>query len=332
ALYEIDTAAERKGIVKALKNKPLTLDELPPMPPDVSRFSALRLDAAAVYDAGINVAEFFTLNQELGVEDGKKDAAAMVKARREYWKREADKFVGVNIKDDLVPHLGDKLVIFQSPTEGLSAFGTVICVSCKNPDKVKAAGENITRAMETVAGSPVKVRKKTLKGVEIREFYARGFGVVTPCYAVVDEWLVMGVHPQVVQGVILRLKSDLEKWKPDADTAKRLAKMPKDACGIQYCNPKSTAQNLCCIGPLFLGTLDLRNRFMENNETDYDPIDVGLVPNAHELSRHLFPNLTLTRDDGKTIRIEVNESFSVPLEFIGLEPLAVGALIFGRLF
>jgi hypothetical protein len=48
-----------------------------------------------------------------------------------------------------------------------------------------------------------------------------------------------------------------------------------------------------------------------------------LVPNGHELSRHLFPNLSITRDDGNTIRIEVNESFSVPLEVIGLEPLAV---------
>jgi hypothetical protein len=41
------------------------------------------------------------------------------------------------------------------------------------------------------------------------------------------------------------------------------------------------------------------------------------------LSKHLFPNLTVTRDDGTTVRIEVNESFSLPLEFIGFEPLMV---------
>jgi hypothetical protein len=161
-----------------------------------------------------------------------------------------------------------------------------------------------------------------LKGVEYREFYARGFGIITPTYAIVGDWLVVSGHPQAVQGVILRTKGDLEKWKPDADTAKRLAKMPADGCGLQFNNPKSTVGNLCTIGPLVLSVFGLRGGFNEPNETDFDPIDVGLIPNAHELNKHLFPNLTVTRDDGKTIRVEVNESFSLPLEAIGFEPFA----------
>lgn len=331
ALYEFDLPGERKGVAKALKNTPIGLNDLPPMPPDVSRFSALRLDPAATYDAGLGVVELLTMNQDFGVEEGAKKPGDLIKARKDYLAREADKFLGVNVKDDLLPYLGDKLVLFQTPSEGLSVFGQVICVSCKDPAKVKAATDNIQRALEGIANSPIKVRKKVLKGVEIREFYARGFGVLTPSYAIVGDWLVVSAHPQAVQGVILRTKGDLEKWKPDAETTKRLAKMPQDGCGLQFCNPKSTAQNLCCIGPLFLSTFDLRNRFNET-ETDYDPIDVGLVPNAHELSRHLFPNLTVTRDDGKTIRIETNESFSLPLEVIGLEPLAFAVLVFGLQF
>ena len=330
ALYEFDLPGERKGIAKALKAAPLALADLPPLPPDVSRFSALRLDPAATYDAGLGLVEVLTMQQEFGVEEGQKNPAALITARKEYLAREADKFLGISIKDDLLPHLGDKLVVFQSPTEGLSVFGTVICVSCNDPAKVKAAMDRVQRALEAVANSPVKVRKKTLMGVELREFYARGFGVVTPTYAVVGDWLVMAGHPQPVQGVILRTKGDLEKWKPDAETAKRLAKMPA-GCGLQFCNPKSTAQNLCCVGPLFLGAFGLRNAFSENNETDFNPIDVGLVPNGHELSRHLFPNITVTRDDGTTVRVEVNESFSLPLEVIGLEPLAVLLGTFGFL-
>ncbi|HEY1187616.1 MAG TPA: hypothetical protein VGE74_08150 [Gemmata sp.] len=328
ALYEFDVPGERKGIAKALKSTPLGLNDLPPMPPDVSRFSALRLDPAATYDAGLGVVEFLTMNQEFGVEEGvKKRPTELIQARKAYLARETDKFLGINVKDDLLPHLGDKLVLFQTPTEGLSVFGQVICVSCKDPAKVKAATENIQRALEGIASSPIKVRKKVLKGVEIREFYARGFGVLTPSYAIVGDWLVVSAHPQAIQGFVLRSKGGLERWKPDTETAKRLAKMPQDGCGLQFCNPKSTVQNLCCIGPLFLSSLELRNRFSENTEVDFEPLDVGLVPNAHELSRHLFPNLTVTRDDGRTIRIEVNESFSLPLEMIGLEPLAFAALL-----
>lgn len=323
ATYEFDAPGERKGLLKVLKQEPLTLTDLPPLPPDVSRFSALRIDPTATYDAGLGLVEFFSMAQEFGVEDGakKKGQAEVIKARKEYMAREVDKFLGIDLKDDLLAHLGDKLVVFQSPTEGLQVFGTVICISVKDAAKVRAATDRVQRALEALANSPIKVRKKVLKGVEYREFYARGFGVLTPTYAVVGDWLVISVHPQAVQGVILRTKSDLPKWKPDDATAKRLAKMPA-GCGLQYCDPKSTASNLCTIGPLFLSAFSNRNVFGEQPETDFDPIDVGIVPNAHELSRHLFPNLTVTRDDGKTIRIEVNESISMPLEVIGLEPLA----------
>ncbi len=323
ATYEFDAPGERKGLLKVLKQEPLGVADLPPLPPDVSRFSALRIDPTATYDAGIGLVEFFSMIQEFGVEDDakKKGQAELIKVRKDYLMRETDKFLGISVKDDLLPHLGDKLVIYQSPTEGLQVFGTVICISVKDAAKVKTAADRVQRALEAIANSPIKVRKKVLKGVEYREFYARGFGVLTPTYAVVGDWLVISGHPQVVQGVILRTKSDLPKWKPDEATAKRLAKMPA-GCGLQYCDPKSTASNLCTVGPLFLSAFGNRNVFNEPAETDFDPIDVGIVPNAHELNRHLFPNLTVTRDDGKTIRIEVNESISMPLEVIGLEPLA----------
>ena len=191
---------------------------------------------------------------EFGVEEdaGKKNPAAVIKARKEYLMRETDKFLGISVTDDLLPHLGDKVVVFQSPTEGLQVFGTVVCVSVKDAAKVRTAADRVQRALEAIANSPIKVRKKVLKGVEYREFYARGFGIITPTYAVVGDWLVVAGHPQAVQGVILRSKGDLEKWAPDDATAKRLAKMPADGCGLQFCDPKSTTGNVCCIGPFFL--------------------------------------------------------------------------------
>jgi hypothetical protein len=326
ATYEFDLPGERKGLAKVLKQEPLTLKDLPPMPPDVSRFSALRLDMPAVYDAGVMTLETLLMGQTFDEEDGAKSPADRIRLRREAIAKLYDKEVGANIKDDIVPYLGDKAVVFQSPSEGISVFGTVICVSVKNPAKIRAAANRVQAGLENIIGTPVKVRKKTFGGVEICELYSKNFGVITPTYAVVGDWLVVAFHPQGVQGVILRTKGEIPSWKPDVDTTARLAKLPKDACGLQYCDPRSTAQNLCCIGPLFLGTFELRNRFRET-EADYSPVDTGLVPNGHELSKHLFPNLTTTRDDGKTIRIEVNESFSLPGEAIGLEPLVFFALI-----
>jgi hypothetical protein len=323
-LWEFDLPGERKGLAKVLKKEPLTLADLPPMPPDVSRFAALRVDPAAAYDAGLTVIEALTMNDKTGAEDAK-TAADQIRLRKEYMAREIDKFAGISVTEDLLPFLGDKVVIYQSPVEGLSVFGTVVCLSCKDPARVKAAVDRLQHPIErAVGGGPAKVRKKQYRGVEVREMYGRGFGVLTPTYAIVGEWLVIAAAPQPVYGFVLRHKGEIEKWAPDAETGARLAKMLRtEAVGIQYCTPKSVVHNLCCIGPLFLSAF---TRFARaDGSGDFDPIDLGLIPNGHELGKHLFPNLTVTRDDGKTVRIDVNESFGLPLEFAGLEVLVFAA-------
>jgi hypothetical protein len=323
ALFEFDLPGPRKGLAKIIKSKPVTLADLPPLPPDVSRFSMLRIDPTGAYDAGLVAFDTLAANESFGVEDQAKTPEESARLRKAYIERELNKFLGLNAKEELLPYLGDKLVIYQTPTEGLSVFGTVICISVKDADKVRAATDRLQRGLEALASSPMKIRRKLLHGVEIREVYSRGFGIITPSYAVVGDWLVIAGHPQPVQGFVMRHQRALEQWKPDAATAARLEKMPADAIGIQYCRPESVVQNLCCIGPLFLSTI---TRFNQNNSTEFDPLDIGLIPNGHELGRHLFPNLTFTRDDGKTVRIEVNDSFSVPLEFLGFEPFAFAVL------
>lgn len=328
SVWDIDLPGERKGLAKVLKKEPIGLADLPPMPPDVSRFLAARIDPAALYDAGLGVVEALSLQAEFGVEEDAKNTADAIRLRREYLAKEFDKIIGVGVKDDVLPALGDKLVIYQSPNEGLSVFGTVVCVSLKDPAKAKAAADRIHQSIETLLSAPVKVRKKMLKGVEIRELYSRGFAILVPTYAIVGDWLVVGLHPQAVQGFVLRTKDELPRWKPDAATAARLAKMPK-GCTLQYCDPTTTVKNLCVVGPLALGALGLAIGSNGGDDTDFDPIDVGLIPNGHELSKHLFPNLTVIRDDGTTVRIEANESLSIPLEIIGVEPVVIGASFFG---
>jgi hypothetical protein len=319
ALYELDLPGERQGLAKIIKPKPITLADLPPLPPDVSRFSMLRMDYTGFHDALLVAYDALAASESFGVEDEAKTPEEAAKLRKAYLERELTKTLGLNLKEDLFPHLGDKFVMYQTPSEGLSVFGTVICISVKDAEKVKAATDRLQRGLETFGGT-IKLRRKLLAGIEVREIYARDFGPIVPTYSIVGEWLVIGGHPQPVQGFVLRHKGQLEKWQPDAATAERLSKMPADAVGLQYCNPKSVVANLCTAGPLVIGTL-AGQLFRSGRNNEFDPVDLGLIPNSHELGKHLFPNLTYTRDDGKTVRIEVNDSFSLPLEFIGLEPV-----------
>ena len=314
AVYEVDLPGERKGLARLLKRGPVGLKDLPPLPEDCSRFSALRVDWNAAFDGGLNAVEAL-VKTKFGVEDEKQSIEKQIDVRREFLTKELDKYAGISIRDDLLANLGDVAVMYQSPSEGIQVLGQCFALSCKNPAAVRTAMDQLQRAVDAVAGSRMKVRKKMYAGVEMRELYTRDFGVITPSYAVVGNWLILGGHPQLVQGFILRHKGELAAWRPDAETAARIARLPADKVGLQFCNPKSTAVNLCCVGPLFLAAV---SRFGRGN--DFEPLDLGMIPNAHELGRHLFPNLAATRDDGRTVRIEVNESFSLPLDFIGFDP------------
>jgi len=322
ALYELDLPGDRKGFARVLKQTPVTPADLPPLPTDVSRFSLLRLDYAATYDAALTA--FDVLGDRDDRSDDAKDPAAAKQRRRQELERELTKALGINLGTDLIPHLGDKFCLYQSPTEGLSVFGTVACFSVKDAAKVRTAADQLTRGLESFAGGRTKVRKRLSAGADTREIYNREFGLVTPTYAVVGDWLVIGGNPQTVQGFALRHAGRIPKWSPDAGTAARLRGMPSDAVGLQYCRPESVVKNLCTIAPLVLGQFGM---FGERNSPEFNPTEVGLIPNAHELSSHLFPNLTYTRDDGRTVRIDIHDSFSLPLEFIGLEPFVFAGMI-----
>jgi hypothetical protein len=322
ALYELDLPGERKGFARVLKQAPVTPADLPPLPTDVSRFSLLRLDYAATYDAVLTA--FDALGPPDERTDDVKDPAAAKQRRRQELERELNKTLGINLGTDLIPHLGDKFCLYQSPTEGLSVFGTVACFSVKDAAKVRTAADQLTRGLEHLAGTRTKIHKRVVAGVDTREIYTRTGGLVTPTYAVVGDWLVIGGNPQCVQGFALRHAGRIARWSPDAETAARLRGMPSDAVGLQYCRPESVVKNLCTIAPLVLGQVGM---FSERNSPEFNPTEIGLIPNAHELSSHLFPNLTYTRDDGRTVRIDIHDSFSLPLEFIGLEPFVFAGML-----
>src|SRR5262249_50626368 len=134
AYYDFDLP-ERTGLARVPKARPVTLADLPPLPPDVSRFSMLRIDYTALFDARLPALHKLTPDESFGVEEGAKSPEEISRLRRQYLEREINKTAGINIRDDLLAHLGDKFVMYQTPVEGFFALGTVACISVKDAAK-----------------------------------------------------------------------------------------------------------------------------------------------------------------------------------------------------
>src|SRR5208283_1174086 len=112
SLIEVDMPAPRKGILTLANGKPFKLGDLPAMPPDVITFSATRFDWAGFYDTGIQAVQAIVgvvAPEELPkVKEGLK---------------QADAILGINLRTDLLGELGDMLVTYNSPSEGLFSLG-----------------------------------------------------------------------------------------------------------------------------------------------------------------------------------------------------------------
>src|SRR5947209_12193793 len=159
-LVEVDAPGPRQGLLKVIGGKPLTLDRLPPLPPDVSRWSAHRLDPATVYDVAMQLLE---IAHPPDPEEKNPDTAA----------QRLDKAAGINLKEDLLPYLGDTVVAFASPSEGLISFGQVFAVEVKDAERVQQALDQI---VQTQAGGNVRLKKRPIGDAEVREIYIRKQG------------------------------------------------------------------------------------------------------------------------------------------------------------
>lgn len=156
------------------------------------------------------------------------------------------------------------------------------------------------------------LKKKSYHGVEMREVHVTQQGFIfVPSYAIYKGWLVVAPFPQQVQGYILRAKGDLAAWKPDQRVQKSLEELPKEFISVSYSDPRPSVKEVLSIAPLIGGTV--------NSFTPGSKFEVGSLPNAQEATQHLFPNVSVTTDDGKTLRLETRASLQLPFDVTGLD-------------
>jgi hypothetical protein len=305
--FEIDGA--RKGLLALTRGKPFTLADVPPLPDDVVSWSMTNFDLPALYDVGLKTAE--NVAKLISPDDVNKVKEAI---------DTVNKFLGVNIRNDLLAHVEGLIVQYGSPAEGPLNLGQSFMVKVKDQDKLREAIDQAIKAIGQATGANVSVKKKQYHGVELREVHVQQQGFFfLPTYAIHNGWLVFGYFPQSVQGYVLRVNGEVPVWKPGPEVRAAFEKLPKDFVSVSVSDPRPTVKQILSIGP-FVGSLV--NSFGSDAK-----IDVSGMPNAHEATRHLFPNVSVAVDDGKGFRQESRASLALPVDVTGLDLYIVGFAI-----
>ena len=304
-LVEWDAPGPRKGLLTLLNGKPFTLADVPPLPPDVISWSMTNFDAGNFYDTALKAAE---------------DVAAVaapdqVQNIKQYAKA-ADEALGVDLRKDLLDSLGDKVVFYDSPSEGPLSLGQTVMLKVKDAKKLQDSLDQAVKGLGKALGADLTLKKKTYHGVEMREVHVQQQGFIfAPSYVIYKDWLVIAPFPQQVQGYILRAKGDLAAWKPDPRVQKSLEELPKEFISVSFSDPRPSVKEILSIAPLVAGTV--------NSFTPDSKFEVGSLPNAQEATQHLFPNVSVSTDDGQTLRLETRASLQLPFDVTGLDAYAV---------
>jgi len=298
-VIEIDAPGPRKGLARLAGGRPLEWDRLPPLPPDVGKWSAHRLDLAAAYDLAL---EAFDLLHPQEPEPG---VTPETPAQR------LATALGIDPRADLLEHLGDQVVLYHSQTEAALALGQVVAVEVKDADRVVRALDLVA---QTFVGGTITLKKRPCGDGEIREVRNRKQGfIIIPSYAVYKNWLVIGFYPQPVQGFIQRAAGSAKVWEPDDGVKAAFAALPRGCTGLAYNDPRPGATQMLSFGPLII---EATQSFSQTAV-----FDVGTLPSASVLTQRLTPNVTGVRDDGRTLRWDSRGGLLLPFDGLGVDPL-----------
>jgi hypothetical protein len=298
-VYQMNMPGPRKGILALANTRKFTLNDLPPMPQDVMAFSASNLNPGVAYATLLNSVE--TVVQVVAPEQ-----IELVKGGI----GQIDKILGVRVREDLLDLLDDYQVQYTAPGDGILGLGQVTLLKVKDEGKLRKTLEGLAANLGAgIPGAPLSVYKSKYRNVELTQLQINTEGsIYTPTWAIHKGWLIVSLYPQPVQGFILRADGVLGAWRPEGKLKKTLDSLPQEFVGIAYSDPRPTLRLVLSILPAGVSVM---NGFLAQHAPQAQ-FDVSQLPNADEVVRHLFPNVTITTDDGTRLRAETRASVALP--------------------
>jgi hypothetical protein len=300
SVVEADITSPRTGLLSLAGTKKISLKDLPVLPDDLTTMSAGSANLSQSYDVITKlIMGVLSIAAPNEVDNVKQAIKAFEGA------------VGVDIQKDLFSNFGDVVVSYNSPSDGLLGTGAVVAIQVKDGKKLTATIEKLVKAVPAFPGGELTFKRKAYRGGEIMQL-----GMTSPMFnnhmasiGIYKNWFVYSQYPTAIKGFIMRQEGDLPAWAPDAQLKKTLGQFPSEFTSIQISDPRPTVKTLVTAAPF---VLNLANMFGPLGVPGFRQFDLELIPHSQEATRHLFPNVTVGTDNGKTVRSETRGSLLLP--------------------
>jgi hypothetical protein len=300
SVVDVDMPGPRKGLLSLTSQKKISLKSLPALPDDITGFTASSITLNKSYGELVNLVHGIVRVIDADKADEIKDAIKAFEGA-----------VGVDINRDLFGSFGDVMVTYSSPSDGILGTGAVVAVQIKDGKKFASTLDKLLKAIPANPAGEVTLKKKAYRGGEIMQIGVTGqLNRNIATIGIYKDWLIYAQYPQPVKGFIMRQEGILPTWKADASLNKVLAQFPQEFTAIQVSDPRPTVKTVLAAAPF---VFDMINQFgalgaQFGGGFQFRPFDIDTIPHAQEATMHLFPNVTISTDDGKRVRTESRNS------------------------
>jgi hypothetical protein len=292
---------EKRGGLMRLVTGPVTysLDKLPPLPPDTDYVSVRHVDWQGVLDYVQATSKLLALS---GLLEG--IAPNLLP--------DLDRALGMDFRKDFLAQLDTTVVTWGAHSEGPFFLGQGFALKVKDAAQVRRGLEAIAKEL----GEEFTVEKKKFRG---HDLYVLNKLPLPLTYAFHDDWLVFGLFPQPVQGVLLRSSGKYRTWQAPPEFAAALAKERRPASSklqaVSVSDPRPAIEIGLSLLPVFMQSANLG--------AGIHFLDADRIPNAQSINEWLFPNVMFCYDDGDAFRWENHYSINEADDLLLLPLLSV---------
>jgi len=303
----LEAPGPRRGLLAYWDQKPMTLNDLPPLPFGQNGFYACSVDWSKFYDTTATI-----------VSDVAKLGPEAIGVQVEGGLQNLPLIIGFDPKKELFDPLGDVFCCYSDTRQGILGLGAGVVVKVDDADTLKQTVMNLVGMVaEQTAPDELTVETTKKQGRDIITLRIAD-GMFNPSFSIDDDWLAIGLFPQTVEAFFLRVDGKLTNWKPTRSYQASLAAMPQEFTSISASDPRKSVRFLMGLAPMILPAINagLKEAGIPGTEGLQIKFSAADLPPAELVARPLFPNVSTCTADKDGLKWTSRNSLpSIP--FVG---------------
>jgi len=306
----LDVPRPRRGLLAEFDQPTLDEKELAIVPPDADFFYATRWDLTGVYRRLTGLALTGQAEPRARPGHGLADLPFRLLELK----------LGFDLERDLLPHLGDTVIVYNSPSEGLYVTGLTLALTVRSRTGVQRCIERLARPR---SGEPARVR--IVAGNEHGDrFWMWQFQddtEVAPTIGLGQRHVLVGLFPQPVLAGLRRSRHLPPSWPGPQAYHQIRRRLPERVVTLRYADVRPSVRLLLGLAPVLIRSSWPRLRALGLD------LDITGVPTAGEVEAQLPPCVGVTTVDEEGIVSQAYVSIPLPAGLAEILP----TLITGRI-